>query len=76
MKHNYYSTENQHVLSKLVEREVYACQTMIVEEMIKYEAISIDDIIDSFPDYSETVEEIQKELNIIENKIKKVMNTL
>jgi hypothetical protein len=60
MIHNYNSTNNQHVLRKLVEREIIACQSYLVTELLKHHYDEAE-WINEYTDNSEEIEELQEE---------------
>jgi hypothetical protein len=82
MKHDYNSSANQSVKSKLVGREVYYCQTMVVEELFKdnqeefYELdnvqyytaeLSNDSFEGSYDEKSDLIEELEEKRDRLEN---------
>jgi hypothetical protein len=63
MKYNYHSTNNQRVLGKLVDREVIACQSYLVTELLKHhydEAEWTNEYVDNSEEIEEYAEKLEE----------------
>jgi hypothetical protein len=82
MEHNYHSTNNQRVLSKLVDREVIANQSYLVTELLKHhydEAEWTNEYVDNSEEIEELTEikdKYESAIYSIEEKIEKYAEKL
>lgn len=71
-RYDYDSIKNQAIKGKFVDREVIACQTCLVDELLKREVLSYDNIENLWiPEDEDKVERLKKLINALENALTK-----
>jgi len=89
-KHDYNSVANQHIKGLLVQREVYYCQTSVVEELLKDQPDTLSELenfwyywldlsggefIGDYEDLQEKIAEVEEEINKLEVRMSEIENT-
>ena len=75
---NHNSSKNQEIKRKFVEREVIACQSMLVEELInkKIDGFSYEDVENFFIDNSDKIDELKEKIEELENQVTEIEEEL
>lgn len=74
-RYDYNSVVNQNIKGNFVDREVIACQSALVDELLKRGVFSYDDIENLYePEDEETAERLNRLINALDNALERVVN--